>query len=250
MALRRLAKRTSNALRKLRTGLRPGGENICPDIHNDLYYAHLSIYSFASRYVAGARVLDLGCGAGYAAPLLIEAGAREVVGLDIDPLNVRFARRRYAQPTVSFLRGSAEHPPSLGAFDVVVSSNVFEHLRDLEAALRHVRDVLSPAGRFILAVPPIVDRSSLAENQANPHHRANYFIHEWLEHLRRHWTEITTVRHSVRDGVTLDFSSPFEDRVLVEDFVFTPVEVERYDQQPTITAIFVARASRSSVPLP
>lgn len=70
-----LLRRGWNALLRLRSGLRLVAENVSPEIPNDLFLAHLSIYSFFSRYTAGKRVLDLGCGTGYGSDHLVAQGA-------------------------------------------------------------------------------------------------------------------------------------------------------------------------------
>ncbi len=42
------------------------GERVIPgQVDPDLWAEHISRYAFASRFAPGARVLDLGCGAGY-----------------------------------------------------------------------------------------------------------------------------------------------------------------------------------------
>jgi 2-polyprenyl-3-methyl-5-hydroxy-6-metoxy-1,4-benzoquinol methylase len=96
----RLFRRARNLVRKLRAGLTPFGENVSPEVPNDLFIAHLSIYAFAAPHARGGRVLDIGSGAGYGSEFLRNAGATEVIGLDLDPRNVRYANRHY--PNIEF----------------------------------------------------------------------------------------------------------------------------------------------------
>jgi len=172
----RITRRVLNFGRKLASGLTPFGENVSPEVPNDLFVAHVSIYVFAARAVAGARVLDLGCGAGYGSDLLRKAGASTVLGIDVDRRNVRYASRHY--PAVRFQQGDAHHlPPDLGTFDLVVASNVLEHLEHIEPALDSIRAMLPPSdGRLLVAVPPIVDDASLKANEAIPYHRSNHMV--------------------------------------------------------------------------
>ena len=74
--------RLSHAVRKLWAGLPIRGENVWPEADNDLFRAHASIYLFFSGSCDGKRVLDAGCGAGYGAAMLAEAGAAEVLAVD------------------------------------------------------------------------------------------------------------------------------------------------------------------------
>lgn len=68
--------------------------------------------------LAGARVLDVGCGSGYFAHRLLEWGAAEAAGIDLMEPRVEEARRRY--PVLDVRAGSAtELPWEDGAFDAV-----------------------------------------------------------------------------------------------------------------------------------
>jgi SAM-dependent methyltransferase len=51
-------------------------------------------YIFASRYVRGRRVLEVGCGIGVGSARLRSAGASAVVASDIDPSALRYGRER------------------------------------------------------------------------------------------------------------------------------------------------------------
>lgn len=237
----RFLRRGWNGLRKLSSGLRLFGENISPEIPNDLYQAHLSIYFFFTRWVRGRRLLDLGCGCGYGAPLLVAGGVETVVGIDLDPRNIRYATRHFSSPRVTFRRADAERPPEdLGVFEVIVSSNLFEHLFDVDAALTGVGRLLAPGGTFLLAVPPIVDEWSRQEHERIPFHRSNFSIGEWRNRLHRRFSKLRAYRHLESENQRPDFSDPFPSRLGPEDFRFVEVPAERLGDEPTMTAIFVA----------
>ncbi len=101
----------------------------------------------------GERVLDIGCGTGTLAVEMARNPGVEVVGLDPDPGALAIARRKAerASVAVAFDQGFADALPYPDAsFDHVTSSLMFHHLpRDArEPALREVRRVLKPGGRF------------------------------------------------------------------------------------------------------
>ncbi len=105
---------------------------------------------------AGERVLDLGCGPGYLANEMAAAvGPSGLVrGVDVSPSMLELARRRERlrdAATVELSRGdvSALEFPD-GAFDVAVSTQVYEYVEDVRAALREAHRVLAPGGRIAI----------------------------------------------------------------------------------------------------
>jgi ubiquinone/menaquinone biosynthesis C-methylase UbiE len=101
----------------------------------------------------GARVLDVGCGRGVGIEILIEQfGAREVYGLDIDPLQVRRAQRRFAdrsESSVVFTVGSVEKLPFANDwFDAVFDFGMLHHVVDWQVGIAEIGRVLKPFGLF------------------------------------------------------------------------------------------------------
>jgi SAM-dependent methyltransferase len=238
--LTRQWQRSRNAARRLRRGLALHAECVSPEVSNDLFVAHLSIYEFASGFVRGRDTLDLGCGTGYGSARLVSAGAASVVGLDRDRRSISYARARYGA-TVRFLEGDAQSlPEGLGPFGAIVSSNVFEHLPSPSTALDGVRSHLAPGGAFVLVVPPIVDPASLAANQAIPFHVSNLFVQEWADLLKGRFQEVRAFRHLPPDVTNPDFTDPFPSRLKAEEFRFVEVPVAALGSELTLGAVFVS----------
>ncbi len=104
------------------------------------------ILPLAARELAGAqRVLDVGCGDGQVSRLAAKLGA-QVVGIDPTWNCVSVANQRGGGV---FARAAAAQLPFADAtFDAVVACLVFEHIRDVDAAIAEVGRVLQPGGRF------------------------------------------------------------------------------------------------------
>ncbi|MCS7221174.1 MAG: class I SAM-dependent methyltransferase [Anaerolineae bacterium] len=101
--------------------------------------------------LAGAMILDVGCGTGVLFPLLT-ASAREqghVVGLDISREMLRRAATK-GYP-VFLVQGDAHRPPLRQAtFDWVICNAVLPHFNDKEAALTALGRCLVPGGVLVV----------------------------------------------------------------------------------------------------
>ena len=98
-----------------------------------------------------ARVLEVGSGLGYLTFALARAGFR-VEGIDISARAVETARRRFGDMfrAVDLFGHAAAHP---GEYDVVVLTEVVEHLSDPYPFLRACLALLREGGRVVISTP-------------------------------------------------------------------------------------------------
>ena len=105
----------------------------------------------------GLRVLDLGCGDGVFAELMLEHAPVALTLADVaDAALARArARPRLAGGEVAMLRVpfDGDLPCDDGAFDLVWASEVIEHVADTARWLSEVRRVLTPGGELLLSTP-------------------------------------------------------------------------------------------------
>jgi SAM-dependent methyltransferase len=107
---------------------------------------------FVERIAPGERVLDVGSGKGELAhDLALRAGA-DVTGIDVKIPSLAFARKRFRHERVRFLERNALDGLPEGPFDVVVLSNVIEHLEPRVDLLRRIARDLHPR-RILIRVP-------------------------------------------------------------------------------------------------
>lgn len=100
---------------------------------------------------AAGRLLDAGCSSGYGTHHYARR-AREVWGVDPDGASIAAARERF--PGVRFEPARLEALPFAdGTFDVVVLTDVLEHVRDEVAALNEIHRVTRPGATVILTAP-------------------------------------------------------------------------------------------------
>lgn len=100
-----------------------------------------------------AKVLDLGCGMGYFTELLSGQGF-DVFGIDIDFQNIRYAKSILNE---KLLVGCATKVPFReGCFDIVVCSEVLEHVKDDQCVLDEIYRI-SRDGAIILITAPCTE---------------------------------------------------------------------------------------------
>jgi len=124
---------------------------------------HLDITEKTIRLMdlrAGERVLDLGCGSGWATRLLARMvsdgpeGFGQVVGLDVSDEMVRQARAQSKDfDNILYVWGSAEQIPwEENFFDKVLSVESFYYYADQDRALKELFRVMAPHGRLFILI--------------------------------------------------------------------------------------------------
>ena len=97
-------------------------------------------------------VLDLGCGDGVLSYLLYEKGLK-VSGIDLSEEAIEFAKNK-TNNRIEFKVGSVYHLPwEDNSFDIVLSSDVIEHLEDVSQYLKEIKRVLKPNGKCVISTP-------------------------------------------------------------------------------------------------
>jgi 2-polyprenyl-3-methyl-5-hydroxy-6-metoxy-1,4-benzoquinol methylase len=99
------------------------------------------------------RTLDFGCGSGYLSGMLAAAGC-EVAAIDLSRERLRDFTRVARENGIARILGSVTATGVKSeAFDLVVSSEVLEHIPEYRRALAEVWRLLKPGGCFIVTVP-------------------------------------------------------------------------------------------------
>lgn len=107
------------------------------------------------RYLpSGGALLDIGCGSALVVDRIADIDAH-YVGLDFPDHHMRYVKDRFTdRPTtmrLDFVRGDGERLPFAdGYFDVIVMSEVIEHLFRPEHAVWELARVMKPGGVFIM----------------------------------------------------------------------------------------------------
>jgi len=98
-------------------------------------------------------VLDVACGMGFELLELAARGVPGIAGLEIDPCLCEItnaAAARFQLPVVSFAGDACAIPLCDNSCGIVMSQSFFEHVYDVDRALREQIRVLRPGGRLVI----------------------------------------------------------------------------------------------------
>jgi len=159
------------------------GERVIEDSYQEssqgyaIYLMHKASYFLAKSWCTGKIVLDYGCGTGYGSKD-IAADAHRIDAVDVSPEAIEFAQTHYQAPNLclSVIAANKPLPFQDEIFDVVLSFQVIEHVKDDDFYISEAKRVLKPNGTLILITP---DRKNRLFSWQQPWNR--WHIREYSE---------------------------------------------------------------------
>lgn len=112
------------------------------------------VFELAGMLKPGARVLDVGCGNGHTCGEFLKRGCT-VVGIDLSEQGIALAKAAHPQGRFEVLGADDKLLANLRGepFDLVVSTEVVEHLYSPRQYARGCFQAVKPGGRFICTTP-------------------------------------------------------------------------------------------------
>lgn len=113
----------------------------------------LEFISSAIQDAQPCRVLDLGCGTGVnlTQPLAAKFQQIQFVAVDSDRASIEFAQQENNLSNVTYVHESGAR--GLGAFDMVIASEVIEHVEAPDEFLKSIRNHLTATGTAVITLP-------------------------------------------------------------------------------------------------
>jgi glycosyltransferase involved in cell wall biosynthesis/2-polyprenyl-3-methyl-5-hydroxy-6-metoxy-1,4-benzoquinol methylase len=156
-------------------------------------HRHIKYHDFfVQRIEPGSRVLDVGCGNGALAyDIATQVANVSVYGIDIDSTDIEYARQNYSAENIEFVCGNVLCDLPDRSVDVIVLSNVLEHIEKRIDFLRDLQKRYQPQ-KFLIRVP-IFERDwrvplkeELGINYClDPTHYIEYRQEEFAEEIAR-----------------------------------------------------------------
>jgi SAM-dependent methyltransferase len=159
--------------------------------------------------VSGRRVCDVGIGKGILFEQLRRGGVASLTGVDI---SMPYLRRFAGRDDVRVVLANAENLPFRESFDLVIATDILEHVLNLGDVMISVREALVPGGRFVVRVPykdNMLQYARLAGCEYDMVHLRN-FAADNLRHLLTHTGFAVEALHY--DGFTIERVRPWVTR--------------------------------------
>lgn len=196
--------------------------------HADASHMHAlflpKIFEFAEDLKPGTRVLDVGCGNGYTCGEFLKRGFR-MVGIDLSEQGIAQARVTHPEGRFEVLAADDQVLAKLNEppFDVVISTEVVEHLYAPRAWARGCFAALRPGGVFICTTPyhGYLKNLLLA------------LLGQWETHMNPLW-----------DGGHIKLWSKVTLKLLLQETGFVDVQFSGAGRIPWLWMTMVAKASR------
>lgn len=148
---------------------------------------HVERYRFACQFAAGKSVLDIACGIGYSAPMYLEAGAKDYLGVDLNSEVLEAARSSYETEKSKYVVGDITKFDCGRQFDLVSCFETIEHVPVYNEAIANLFKLVKPGGLLLVSSPnrPVTSPSarSLTDKPENPFHTQEFTPVELLEEL-------------------------------------------------------------------
>lgn len=166
------------------------GERVVPDkmaINIKTFTQHLTRYTWALNWCAGARVLDVACGTGYGMELMSSI-AREVNGMDIDQESLDYAKATYNfhgkggfSKKVNLEKEDFSEVIGIGRFNTITSFETIEHLANPDFFLENVKKALDDDGWFVFSIPNM---------SRTPYHKVLYDLEQTKQLIAKHFSKV------------------------------------------------------------
>ncbi len=112
------------------------------------------VFTLAGALSQDTRILDVGCGNGFACGKFLRLGCK-VIGIDLSESGIAQAREEYPEARFEVMAADDRILENLQTepFDLVVSTEVIEHLYSPREYARGCFNALKAGGRFICTTP-------------------------------------------------------------------------------------------------
>jgi SAM-dependent methyltransferase len=162
---------------------------------------HDAGYRAVAERLGDGRLLDVGCGLGFAT-MGLAGPARTLVGVDYSEAAVRDATRRFGAGGLRAVVAEATRLPVItAAFDWVTSSHLVEHFDEPGRHVAELARVVRPGGTVFVVTP------NAPADFENPFHVSLFRRHELADLLAVYFEDVAVLGLDAAPAVKEDFAA-------------------------------------------
>jgi ubiquinone/menaquinone biosynthesis C-methylase UbiE len=124
--------------------------------HPDIPTVYLmnKIMEKAVGNLKGKIVLEAGCGDGFFIPNLLKKNPKKVIGIDISKWLLVYAKEKIKSKKVKFYQMDLTKKLNFknNFFDVIISYNVLQEIKDISTPIREMARILKKGGRLVISI--------------------------------------------------------------------------------------------------
>jgi len=146
------------------------GERILPVENGEIslvFSRHKFAYEYVQQYVENKTVIDVGCGTGYGCKIIANK-AKLVYGIDHDKETIAFCQKHFLTPNIKYIKMDANSLNLDRKFDVAVTFQAIEHMPNLEAFIKKLKEIVNLGGFIFISTPNV--KLDKKQKKANPFH--------------------------------------------------------------------------------
>lgn len=151
---------------------------------NPLFQRTLKAYHLVAPHIHG-NVLEIGCGEGYGVELLSK-NATQLTLIDKSSYTAKMISKQYPNATIIQKKIPPLTQLKSNNFDVVVSFQVIEHIKDAELYVQEIYRILKPTGKAYISTPNVL--KTIARN---PWHYKEYTFEELATLCQKSFSKVT-----------------------------------------------------------
>lgn len=155
-----------------------------------------------NKNLNGSIVVDVGCGQLPYGCSFKNYDVKKIFALDLDEVSLDIANKHNKEIPVMFVRcGAYKLPFASESVDIVISSEVLEHLDEPLEHLKEIYRILKPNGLLSLSTPSISIYFQLHQVLRNPFNVKGW--NEWYKRLNahKHWKEALSWHPALRPTI-------------------------------------------------
>lgn len=144
------------------------------------------------EFVGGRTVVDVGCSIGVGTNILSHE-ARFVWGIDVNKEAIEFATLAFKRPNADFALLDIENPPTqeLAKFELVVASEILEHLANPEAGLNTIKRFMGKDAIAFITCPNVANKEVVENENKHGYHLQHLNAGQFYELMTKYFQVVT-----------------------------------------------------------